>query len=1109
MAEAQNHPHIEPDAGLLAAARARTDFQYAKQAIARARLSIGHPSIPNAFSVFFPPGHRNSIIPPLPPLTDFQGRLMHEDVNMQDVPREDSTNAVAELCQNDETLEKEEADKFEAVKRWFDGLKKPSLADQVRYTTAKRDQDIRSKRSESRKQLQEQEINEQEEDENSDDGLFVPENDGGDTGTLGASSTARNNRSPVPAPAKPPRKRKAQNRISAEERRRSMRAGFEPIREKMHRNNKRAGAAKSKDAGTKGVKPKQDKRRGKKKNDDQPTAPITFNSNVIEEVHANSALPAPPSFTSSRRNGAIAQLVARIPSADQEELKDDAARLKEALRKFNGTVRTDSEGGWKLKGLKTRMYHYQVLGCAWMRDRENSPEEPRGGLLADTMGFGKTLQALVNIIDGLPSDPDDPVRTTLLIVPSHLVKHWMDQMRMHCDESYIGEAVEYHAHAKLSTLDVVKTLSKFQIVVTTYDEIRRSYPVFKPPKELADEKKLYESWEKTYEEKLGPLHRIKYLRIVLDEAHMIKNKDSSISTAVRGLTARYKWLLSGTPIQNWKEELYPLYDFLGVPQTKSYSQFISYYCSDDEGQQRLCNLNRTYMYRRTHASRMFSVPIIKLPDIRETRIDVQFSEAEWIFYEAIEKMFLDAINGQAGAPDFRISQCRSGLTMITKLRMFCSHLLTVQDFIMYNMCLGPVMKSLNKLSKPAQDGSSNNSDSSAVIVSRLRAVKSNYKELVKKREPEEQDQTAEPPIFNDNPELINRYYKFMEALHSDGNWVERCDRGICPGCSGLSEKGVITSCMHLYCEECFSKLQIEAEEPGSKTGPEMAKPVCSKCTTPIEEATRCRATGESGPDKPPASIAAARKQRNQLRTSGRNKVKRKNSSEDEDGDIDEEDWIKTLHRNMIPSAKLTGITEKIKEWKRQNGAVKVVIFSQFLDFIRILGEMCKLEGWKHRFFTGKLRVAARHKNLDEFRTDPEITILIVSLQTGGTGLDMTVAHKCILVDLWWNEAVQNQAFCRLLRHGQTHNVECVKMVVEDTIDAYMLELQSRKTEDISSTMGEDVMSKRDTVIDLLKMFAHVSEDEAGRLRLTPVEGKYRKGRLKAMVTSSKDTNNTE
>lgn len=51
------------------------------------------------------------------------------------------------------------------------------------------------------------------------------------------------------------------------------------------------------------------------------------------------------------------------------------------------------------------------------------------------------------------------------------------------------------------------------------------------------------------------------------------------------------------------------------------------------------------MCRRTHASRLFTLPIIRLPDIEETKIDVEFSEAEWVIYQAIEKGFFESING--------------------------------------------------------------------------------------------------------------------------------------------------------------------------------------------------------------------------------------------------------------------------------------------------------------------------------------------------------------------------------------------------------------------------------------------------------------------------------
>ena len=59
-----------------------------------------------------------------------------------------------------------------------------------------------------------------------------------------------------------------------------------------------------------------------------------------------------------------------------------------------GSVRSDQSGNWTVKGMTTSLKNYQVLGSAFMRRRENALEEPRGGLMADQMGLGKTLMMI-------------------------------------------------------------------------------------------------------------------------------------------------------------------------------------------------------------------------------------------------------------------------------------------------------------------------------------------------------------------------------------------------------------------------------------------------------------------------------------------------------------------------------------------------------------------------------------------------------------------------------------------------------------------------------------------------------------------------------------------
>ncbi|RJE26305.1 helicase [Aspergillus sclerotialis] len=85
---------------------------------------------------------------------------------------------------------------------------------------------------------------------------------------------------------------------------------------------------------------------------------------------------------------------------------------------------------------------------------------------------------------------------------------------------------------------------------------------------------------------------------------------------------------------------------------------------------------------------------------------------------------------------------------------------------------------------------------------------------------------------------------------------------------------------------------------------------------------------------------------------------------------------------------------------------------------------------------------------------------------------MSMANKCILVDLWWNEVLQEQAVCRLFRIGQERNVQFVKLVIKDTIDEYMLDMQQEKTVEINNTIGDDVLKQRNTIRELMRMFGY-------------------------------------
>lgn len=212
------------------------------------------------------------------------------------------------------------------------------------------------------------------------------------------------------------------------------------------------------------------------------------------------------------------------------------------------------------------------------RDRENSGGPPYGGFLCDVMGYGKTIQALANIVDGRCVNPDEPVKTTLIVVPPHLVGHWECQVVKHCEKDVVGDVLIYCAQSRMRSIDIIQSLQKFSVIITPYDEVRRSYPQLNRRGEVLDQKEIVEMWEELYAKEIGPLHQIKFLRIILDEGHAIKNHLASTSIAVRALTGHHKWILSGTPVPNFITEFYPHFDFLEYPDTNDYSQFVKRYC---------------------------------------------------------------------------------------------------------------------------------------------------------------------------------------------------------------------------------------------------------------------------------------------------------------------------------------------------------------------------------------------------------------------------------------------------------------------------------------------------------------------------------------------------
>jgi len=144
-----------------------------------------------------------------------------------------------------------------------------------------------------------------------------------------------------------------------------------------------------------------------------------------------------------------------------------------------------------------------------------------------------------------------------------------------------------------------------------------------------------------------------------------------------------------------------------------------------------------------------------------------------------------------------------------------------------------------------------------------------------------------------------------------------------------------------------------------------------------------------------------------------------------------------------PNAKLDICMELLRE--STEGGHKVLLFSQFTSMLAMIEEKLAEEGISYFVLKGDTPKEKRAQLVERFNND-RTQVFLISLKAGGTGLNLTGADVVIHFDPWWNVAAQNQATDRSHRIGQKNSVQVYKLVMQDSIEEKILELQESKKE---------------------------------------------------------------
>ncbi|KAF2182496.1 hypothetical protein K469DRAFT_585945 [Zopfia rhizophila CBS 207.26] len=755
------------------------------------------------------------------------------------------------------------------------------------------------------------------------------------------------------------------------------------------------------------------------------------------------------------------ELFGRDDDESDRPMPYSAGEQPEALAKLIESIRPEDETPPELreptpKAMSSELMEHQKLGLSWLKKMEEG--HSRGGILADDMGLGKTIQALALIL-ARPSE--DPARkTTLIVAPVALMRQWEKEIERHVHPSHRLKVFVYHGSSGRNA--DFNRLRQYDVVLTTFGTLANEMKTKENRTEVTKELTAaeYPPIVRRSKDKLALIgSECVWYRVILDEAQCIKNRTTLTSKASNELQAQYRLCMTGTPMMNTVDELYPLLRFL---QTKPYNDWarfsfdISKRIKDKQdwskriGLKRIQALLKSTMLRRTKDTIMDGEPICKIPPKHTGHQHVEFSDAESELYKALENQSVLKFNKYLRAGTVN-NNYANVLVLLLRLRQACCHPHLIKDLGVQVSTEGiSENELLDRAKMLAQE-----------VVSRLREEEGFECPICF-------DGTENPTVFipcghTTCGECFQKLVDPARAIQ-EGNENRNAK---CPHCRGPLNAKNITDYRHFCKVFCPEKLdesersedvgedvgdssdsdsddedEAEGDDLGGFVVPDDADDdyvgPASKVMR-VEEATTEKKPGKGkgkAPAKPKQTLAQLKKE--SLRNAA---AKRK--------------YLRRLRKSWESSAKIEKTVELVTEIEKNDPTEKILIFSQFTSLLDLLEVPLQDRNFKYQRYDGSMKPNDRADAVYDFMENARTKIMLISLKAGNAGLNLNRASQVIILDPFWNPFIEDQAVDRAHRMRQEREVHVHRVLVPETVEDRICALQDRKREIINAALDEN------------------------------------------------------
>jgi SNF2 family DNA or RNA helicase len=678
---------------------------------------------------------------------------------------------------------------------------------------------------------------------------------------------------------------------------------------------------------------------------------------------------------------------------------------------FDVASEDEEEDDGTIEGIEVKLLPHQVEGLEWMTGRElgtgKKGKVPKGGILADDMGLGKTLQSISLILTN-PKPTDEAIltkrklpsgleKTTLVVAPLALIRQWELEIKEKVANSHSLRVCVHHGPQRTKRF---QDLKKYDVVITTYQILVSEFG---------------SSSRETEGLKVG-CFGLHWYRVILDEAHTIKNRNAKATQACYALRSEYRWCLTGTPMQNNLDELQSLIKFLRIQpfdDLREWKDQIDRPMKNGRGDvaiKRLRHYLEIFMKRRTKdvlkkegalnpggkpsAVGEASTTGFRVTERKIEKIFAEFSPEERKFYERLEQR-----------TDASIEQMMSGkvnyasaLVMLLRLRQACNHPKLVAG-------------------KLAKDSEVLAADPNVTAAGRSKASNAEIDEMA-------------------------------EMFGAMGVGAKKCE--VCQ--LDLGKEAIAQGAIR--CLDCEADLaEITGKRKSKKDKKKKGKPTrkAKSDSIAIARKPRNRAIIQDSDDEEEdmeGSWVVPKEQQGSL-TLGKvggvddenaegggewlnsddtfptlenlhlhgTKVIKKDvinldtdadseSSSESESDSDEEveDEIRSSNEEaqLTSIAASTKITHLLSILGKEAAKHKFIVFSQFTSMLDLIEPFLRQKGFKFTRYDGKMKNDLREASLAKLRNDANCRVLLCSLKCGSLGLNLTAATRVVILEPFWN-----------------------------------------------------------------------------------------------------------